>query len=127
MNAKTMAKPMRAGRVLFLAAAGAELIGSHAPPPSSGRAHKFSGYGISKGQADLRIAVTTATNSGITGFQAIDSATIPQVLFGQDFPGKRIQVLHNEPADRFELMTDLENINTPRYQNQINSKILTLN
>jgi hypothetical protein len=122
-----MAKPMRTGYVLFVAAGVASVTCPTAFAQWSGRANETVIYGISKAKSDLQIAGATASNAAITGFLAIDSKTVPQVPFDPDFPGKRIQLLHNEPTDRFELMTDLENINTPRHQNQINSKILTLN
>lgn len=122
-----MAKLMRTGSVLTATAAIAALTCMNASAQFSGRANETVIYGISKAKSDLKIGGSSAANANITGFQVINSATVPLVPFGSDFPAKQIQVLHNEPTDRFELMTDFEDLNTPRYQNAINSKILTLN
>jgi len=84
-------------------------------------------YVISKGQADLKISPANATNTGISGFQVINSATVTQTPLSSTFPAKLVSLLHNDSNDRFELITNLENTVSPRYQNQITSKVLFLN
>ncbi len=93
----------------------------------SGLANETVIYAISKGQADLKISPANATNAGITGFQVINSATVAPTPILPDFPAKQISLLHNESNDRFELVTNVENIVSSRYQNQITSKLLFLN
>src|SRR5215212_1111794 len=127
MRQNTRAKATRTGCALFVAAAVASLTLPTASAQWSGRANETVIYAISKGKSDLQISTSAASNAGIAGFTVTDSKTIPQVPFGADFPGKKVQVLHNEATDRFVLMTDLENVDSPRYQNGINSKLLTLN
>ena len=121
-----MATVTKTGFVLLGAAMVASLTAPTASAQWSGRADETVIYGISKAKSDLQISAPTATNAGITGFTVVNAATLPEVPFAADFPAKRIRVLHSEPTDRFVWMTDLENINTPRHQNQIPSKILTL-
>jgi len=121
-----MAKLMRTGSTFFVAALVVAVTCPSLSAQWSGRANETVIYGISKSKSDLQLASGSATNAGITGFQVTNSTTVPQVPYGPDFPAKQIRVLHNEPADRFVFMTDLENLNTPRYQNLISSKILTL-
>src|SRR5258706_1961482 len=123
---RPMATVTKTGFVLLGAAMVASVTAPIASAQWSGRANETVIYGISKAKSDLQISAPAASNASITGFVSIDSSTLPQVPFGADFPAKRIRVLHSEPTDRFVFMTDLENIETPRHQNQINSKILTL-
>lgn len=92
----------------------------------SGRKDEAVIYVISKAKSDLQLAPAGAVNGAVTGLQLTSLSAVPKTPFGPDFPAKQLQVLHNEPADRFAFMTDLENVDTPRYQNTLSSKILTL-
>lgn len=80
-----------------------------------------------KGKVDFKIVPGTTSNAGVPGtFQVINPATLPSAPLSADFAAKRVQVLHKETGDLFELITQTENVPTPRARVVAPSKVLTL-
>ena len=93
----------------------------------AGRKNELVIYAISKAKNDLQIVPNNTTNSGIVGrFEIIDPSTVTAAPIGSDLPAKLARVLHRESDDLFEYITQVEQIPSPRQQNQITTKVLFL-
>lgn len=79
-----------------------------------------------KGKVDFKVVPATSSNAAVTGFQVVNPSTVPAVSISADFAAKKIQVLHRETGDLFGLVTQTENIPTPRAFVVAPAKLLSL-
>jgi hypothetical protein len=122
-----MGMPMKIRRVLLLATVFAGAAASIATAQWSGRKNELVIYAVSKGKSDLQIVPVGTTNSGVTArLEIVDPSTVTAAPLGADFPAKLVRVLHREPDDLFELITQIEKTPSPRQLNQSSTKLLFL-
>ncbi len=79
-----------------------------------------------KGKVDFKVVPPTTSNAGITGFQTLNPASLPDSVISPDYAAKVLKVLHKESGDLFALVTQTENIVTPRAKVVAPAKLFTL-
>src|SRR5262249_38639391 len=109
-----MAAIMKTKRFLLIATMFLSAAASLANAQWSGRKNELVIYAISKKKAELQVAASGANNAGRTGFEIIDSSRVAATPLSADFPAKQVRALHREADDLFELITNLERIDSPR-------------
>ena len=112
-------------RSLALAAVLVSMAAPSALAQWSGRRDELVIYAVSKSANELQILAPGGTGSSGT-VQIVDTARLPEVPLGPDFPAKRLRVLHAEPDDFFAYATNVERVRSPRQLNRAPAKALFL-